>query len=73
MTPQEKAKQLVDKMLNVEVLNVKDCLGSVGYYAAIECALIAVDEILNNDGFTQFAQYLTEYWLEVKKELEEMK
>lgn len=39
---------------------------------AKQCALIAVDEILNNDGFTQFDQYLTEYWQEVKQEINKL-
>jgi hypothetical protein len=42
------------------------------YKAAKQCALIAVDEILNNDGFTQFDIYLTEYWQEVKTEIEKL-
>ena len=71
MTPQEKAKQLVDKMLNVEVLNVKDCLGSVGYYTAIECALIAVDEI-KTLLYDADRMYQYDYWGEVKKEIKKL-
>lgn len=71
MTPQEKAKQLVDKMLNVEVLNVKDCLGSVGYYEAIECALIAVDEI-KTLLYDADRMYQYDYWHEVKQEIEKL-
>ena len=37
-----------------------------------QCALIAVDEILFNDGFTRFDQHLTDYWQEVKQELEKL-
>ena len=37
-----------------------------------ECALIVVDEIINNDGFTQFDDCLTEYWKEVKLEIEKL-
>ena len=65
MTPREKASQLiVDFQLKCK---------SLEYEEAVQCALIAVDEIINNDGFTQFDDYLTEYWNEVKKELEGMK
>ena len=60
MTPKEKAKELVNKM-------------DLEYGTpAKECALIAVDEILKNDGFTQFDDYLTEYWKEVKQEIEKL-
>ena len=68
MTPQEKAKQLVDKMLNVEILNVKDCLGSVGYYEAKECALIACNEVLGYMG----ADRGYEFWTAVKLEIEKL-
>ena len=67
MTPKEKAKELVDKM-NFPYLNGEDY--TMTYYQQEQCALIAVDEIINNDGFTKFDQYLTEYWQEVKKEIE---
>ncbi len=62
MTPKEKAEELVQKyMMNTPVgFHIED---------AKECALIAVDEILNNDGFTQFDIYLTEYWQQVKQEI----
>jgi len=40
---------------------------------SIQCALIWVDEIINNDGFTQFDDYLTQYWNEVKQEIELLK
>jgi hypothetical protein len=42
MTPQEKAKQLF--MRNFEI--------TVDDYCAKQCALIAVDEILSNDGWS---------------------
>jgi hypothetical protein len=62
MTPKEKAEELVNKYL----MNTP-----VGFHIddAQQCALIAVDEILNNDGFTRFDIYLTEYWQEVKQEI----
>jgi hypothetical protein len=65
MTPKEKAKELVDKMWNID-----ERYGSIGFHEAKQCALIAVDEIINVtvglngwiDGF--------QYWEEVKKEIE---
>jgi hypothetical protein len=62
MTPKEKAKELVDNFL-------PHSTGNSNINEAKQCALIAVYEILNNDGFTQFDIYLTEYWKEVKQEI----
>ena len=63
MTPKEKAKELIDKFDETMEFYVP------ARYAK-QCALIAVDEILKNDGFTQFDDYLTEYWQQVKQEIE---
>jgi len=63
MTPKEKAKELIDKYQFVYIQNY------TSMFEVKECALIAVDEILNNDGFTKFDIYLTEYWEEVRQEI----
>lgn len=61
MTPKEKAIDLMDKYLDLDfhiyLENVK------------QCALIAVDEILNNDNnfFNTYSQ--NDYWQEVKQEI----
>lgn len=74
MTPKEKAEELLDRFIDKSVVVDDD----IQYYhpkpfsLAKQCALIAVDEILNNDGFTKFDIYLTEYWQEVKQELEKL-
>ena len=64
MTPQDKAKDLVDKFSN-EVL--------IDNYEAKLCALIAVDEILDVDCFDMseepFDNHI-EYWQEVKQEIQ---
>ena len=65
IAPKEKAKDLVDKLHETLEFYVP------ARYAK-QCALIAVDEILNNDGFTKFDDYLTEYWKEVKQEIEKI-
>ena len=65
-TPKEKAKELIDKF----VLLDNDIFCSVNYPYSKQCALIAVDEIINVtvglngwiDGF--------QYWEEVKQEIE---
>ena len=77
MTPKEKAQELVEMFI---------CLASdeettengfvyseeMRKFNAKQCALIAVDEIINNDGFTRHDDYLTEYWQEVKQEIENL-
>jgi hypothetical protein len=58
MTAQEKAKELF--MRNFEV--------TVDDYCAKQCALIAVDEVLENSHTNVF----TNYWNEVKQEIEKL-
>ena len=63
MTPQEKAKELVDKFSN-EVL--------IDNYESKRCALIAVDEIINNVLGNDWSSPLIDYWQEVKFEIEQL-
>ena len=70
MTPKEKAEDLVDRYYWT--------FGD-GYLGEqhIECALIAVDEILNNNNkipglLTQDTMHNTWFWQEVKKEIEKL-
>jgi hypothetical protein len=79
MTPKEKAKELVDKMYNTPHCGIEhfpskhycDC-SEINLFQAKQCALIAVDEILNvvpdNNGW----QTKREYWLEIKQEIENL-
>lgn len=63
MTPKEKAKDLVDKMYGVTD------------YQAKQSALIAVDEILSNDGFSSSIiewDIFISYWQEVKQEIKNL-
>ena len=77
MTPKEKAHQLLNIMFN-QTYTFQEYAGAhmsteiVGYEAGKKCAMAAVDEIINNDGFTKFDDYLTKYWQEVKQELEKL-
>jgi hypothetical protein len=59
MTPKEKAKELVDKMLLDH---------DMPYYLAMQCALIAVDEIISDNA----SIYSQKYWQEVKQEIEKL-
>jgi hypothetical protein len=67
MTPKEKAKELFYKMFKV-----KSTSGYPMYFdTAKQCALIAVDEILNylkTDGFS----IQINYYQEVKQEIEKL-
>jgi len=79
MTPKEKAKQLFDNMYQV-----KDLMGNypMCFDTAKQCALIAVDEIIDNAPFRDYGfkydsvssriDAVEKYWLEVKSELETM-
>ena len=72
MTPKEKAKDLVEKMRDEIPCHCDD------WEQAKQCALIAVDEILNNFGSTAegkhfYTAYSTlEYWTAVKQEIENL-
>lgn len=64
MTPQEKAKQLVDKFTVVGLQQRNE---------GIQCALIAVDECLVAvESDWGFMQRRIEFWQEVKKEIEKL-
>lgn len=70
MTPQEKAKELVDNYKE-HIIETDDYFIDLG---AKKCALIAVDEIFfalkyNLDGATSGS---VKYWTEVKQEIEKI-
>lgn len=70
MTPKLKAEQLVEKYEKIELLKNYD-----GMYRelAIECAKIAVDEIIvNTDMYVGNLNPKWSFWQEVKQELEKM-
>ena len=82
MTPKEKAEELVDKFLQYTPAD-----SEFEYPYAKQCALIAVDEIINsrnddrgfddtlssvsNEYYTLQPMYFT-YWKEVKQEIEKL-
>lgn len=72
MTPKEKAEELFYKMLSTDKL---DDYSFVGSKVAKQCALIAVDEII--EFLVQASKYLVfpeqiKYWQEVKQEIEKL-
>jgi hypothetical protein len=65
MTPQEKAKELFDKFSNVPLLDS---------YEAKQCALIAVDEMLDfrNGLYINEGSLAHKYLLDIKQEIEKL-
>ena len=72
MTPQEQAEELVNKFMTIDSdSEMFDGFKMKQFYAQ-RCALIAVDEVLNDDWFIPNREDLLarkEYWEEVKKEI----
>jgi hypothetical protein len=64
MTPKEKAKELFDKYWTLIAYKIE---GSVGRLLIKQCALIAVDEILETNPYKA-----RNYWQEVKQEIEKL-
>ena len=77
MTPQEKAKELLDKMYYSGRYDDKeDYIPAMAWKRAKQCALMAVDEMieklveLSNDEFTFIHD--VKYYQEVKQEIEKL-
>lgn len=67
MIPKDKAKQLINKFLHIKVLKLSD-YSVIEYPTAKECALITCNEVLDYMG----ADRGTEFWLQVKEELDNL-
>ena len=73
MTPKEKAKELIDKFIHSESQDGYNDVRDI--HAAIRCALIAVDEILDAidwDYYEGRMEIEQNYWEQVKQELEKL-
>ena len=67
LTPKEKAKELIEKYQFVEIANY------TSMFEVKECALIAVDEIIDALDFNQWQNAKQiDYWKEVKQEIEKL-
>lgn len=66
MTPKEKSKDLFDKIYKLD--------NRAWYDVAKQCALIAVDEIIEAIDWheLEFPNTLYEYWEQVKHEIEQL-
>jgi len=77
MTPKEKAKELVDTFRIVLMNEDTDCGNEIlCTLIAKQCALIAVDEILDSTehllAYKRPEKFSAEYWHEVKTEIEKL-
>jgi hypothetical protein len=77
MTPKEKAKQLVEKYLRTyPIYDNPSVVISYTYNEAKQCALLAVDEILDlNLGFSNCDENnwaIEKFYIEVKQEIEKL-
>lgn len=71
MIAEEKAKQLVNKMFNCDLSTPNEAMAML-YPHAKQCALIAVEEMLEDDCFDMGDCYFDErmrYWNDVKQEI----
>jgi hypothetical protein len=70
MSPKEKADSLFRKMYEVRTVAASD----ISKYFAKQCALIAVDEILQMGIMAQSGEWnmAKEYWEQVKQEIEKI-
>lgn len=72
MTPKEKAEELVNKHLNINLSQVDDLVDGIRIRLAQENALITVNEILNTLNETECYSKIANYWLDVRCELNTM-
>ncbi len=71
MTPKEKAEDLVNKHLNINLSQVDDLVNGIRIRLAQENALITVNEILESF-IINITEHQIVYWEEVKQELEKL-
>ena len=75
MKPKEKAEELIDKFENYSFMDIDKKISS--FNSAKQCALIAVDEIINTGLLLDSSIYVTvktslDYWQQVKQEIEKL-
>ena len=77
MTPKEKAKELVDKIYQIFEDDEDEHFIDTSKRISKQCALIAVDEIINTNALSEMLDYGIDktnlfYWQEVKQEIENL-
>jgi hypothetical protein len=72
MSPKEKAESLVEKFENLNSIKMSDD-SRIEYPTARQCALIAVDEVLNAlEEHRWQNRLIMEYWEEIKQEIKSL-
>jgi hypothetical protein len=69
LEPKQKAKELFDKIVEIQLLSKKLYYPNLTHEIAKQCALIAVNEILNVPDLDYNNQY---YWEDFKQEIEKL-
>lgn len=69
MTPKEKAEEMFHKFYGVKAYNE---MCNMTMFEAKQCALIAVDEIINNINTSSLYFSDIMYWRQVKNEIEKL-
>ena len=76
MTPKEKAQELVQKYYNRFEHTISDEYAEVEYEVCKQCALIAVDEIIDSEPQYEWSNDYwknpNDFWQEVKQEIENL-
>jgi len=75
MTPKEKAKQLTLKFMKIDSDSEQFDEFKMKFFYAQRCALIAVDEILSNDGWSSSIKEwntFKNYFEQVKQEIQRL-
>lgn len=72
MTPKEKAENLVNKHLNINLSQVNDLVDGIRIRLAQENALITVNEMIEYSTNKCCEFQNLKYWEEVKQELEKL-
>jgi hypothetical protein len=72
MTPKEKAKELVDKFVFKSIFHMSHVELIQERIKAKQCALIAVDEIIQAMDNVMLPNPFKQYWNKVKQEIENL-
>jgi hypothetical protein len=75
MTPKEKAKELTLKFMKIDSDSEQFYEFEIKFFYAQRCSLIAVDEILSNDGWSSSIEEwntFKNYFEQVKQEIQEL-
>ena len=75
MTPKEKANELVSKFVSISLSQYVDLVDGIRIRLAKQCALIAVDELINSlPPFEYGLEFVAkiQFWLDVKYEIIEL-